>query len=205
MKTKTKPKVCADCGETWRRDPSPMVIDETWRAIGCEPQTMLCDMCLSSNYGWLRPGAPGRHRPAFDSPHRSVAQIGAVKVGRAQTIGRPHLWRLPDRIDTEGKIVVASNPEAIAAFIKSHAPYVVRIGLETGATSRSIAGKAVPAGTMAVVRSPDFLRALNQRDRACNIDPPTSSYAIMRRASPYRGENSGPGKDDRGEDTETRN
>src|SRR5438132_14376590 len=56
---------------------------------------------------------------------------------------------------------------------------------------------------MAVVRSPDFLRALNQRDCACNIDPPASSYAIMRRAGPYRGENSGPGKDDRGElDTE---
>jgi hypothetical protein len=32
-----------------------------------------------------------------------------------------------------------------------------------------------------------------------NIDPPTSSYAIMRRARPYRGENSGPGKDVRGE------
>src|SRR5262245_4790490 len=59
---------------------------------------------------------------------------------------------------------------------------------------------------MAVVRSPDFLRALNRRDCACNIDPPASSYAIMRRAGPYRGENSGPGKDDRGElDTKTRN
>jgi hypothetical protein len=44
-----------------------------------------------------------------------------------------------------------------------------------------------------------FLRALNQRDYACNIDPPVSSYAIMRRAGPYRGENSGPGKDVRGE------
>src|SRR5919204_5541883 len=70
--------------------------------------------------------------------------------------------------------------------------------------SRGTPGKDVPAGTMAVVRSPDFLRALKQRDCACNIDPPASSYAIMRRASPYRGENSGPGKDDRGElDTET--
>ena len=50
------------------------------------------------------------------------------------------------------------------------------------------------------------MRALNQRDCACNIDPPASSYVIMRRAGPYRGENSGPGKDDRGElDTETRN
>jgi transposase len=42
-------------------------------------------------------------------------------------------------VDGTGKIVregtVASNPEAIAAFIRSHAPHVVRIGLETGATS----------------------------------------------------------------------
>ena len=42
-------------------------------------------------------------------------------------------------VDGTGKIVregmVASNPEAIAAFIKSHARHVVRIGLEAGATS----------------------------------------------------------------------
>ena len=57
-----------------------------------------------------------------------------------------------------------------------------------------------------MVRSSDFLRAFEQSDRAFNIDPPASSYAIMRRAHPYRGENSEPGKDDRGElDTETRN
>src|SRR5262249_16367322 len=68
------------------------------------------------------------------------------------------------------------------------------------------AGKDVPARTMAVVRSSDFLRALEQRNRDCNIDPPTSSYAIMWRARPYRGENSGPGRDDRGElDTQARN
>src|SRR5271156_6137276 len=50
-----------------------------------------------------------------------------------------------------------------------------------------------PAGTVAVavVRSSDFLRAFEQSDRDFNIDPPTSSYAIMRRARPYRGENSG--------------
>jgi hypothetical protein len=41
---------------------------------------------------------------------------------------------------------------------------------------------------------------------ASSIDPPTASYAIMRRARPYRGENSGPGKDRCGElDTQTRN
>src|SRR5215471_5192506 len=42
-------------------------------------------------------------------------------------------------VDQTGKIVregvVASDPEAIAVFIKSHAPHAVRVGLETGATS----------------------------------------------------------------------
>jgi transposase len=37
------------------------------------------------------------------------------------------------KIEREG--VVASDPESIAAFVKSHAPHVARIGLETGATS----------------------------------------------------------------------
>ena len=47
---------------------------------------------------------------------------------------------------------------------------------------------------------------LNRAKRASHIDPPASSYAIMRRARPYRGENSEPGKDDRGElDSQTRN
>jgi transposase len=42
-------------------------------------------------------------------------------------------------VDRTGKVeregVVASDPEAIATFIKLHAPHVVRIGLESGATS----------------------------------------------------------------------
>jgi transposase len=42
-------------------------------------------------------------------------------------------------VDQTGKIeregMVASNPEAIAEFIKSHAPHVARVGLETGATA----------------------------------------------------------------------
>src|SRR5438477_10758789 len=42
-------------------------------------------------------------------------------------------------VDRTGKIqregVVHSDPEAIATFIKLHASHVVRIGLETGATS----------------------------------------------------------------------
>ena len=42
-------------------------------------------------------------------------------------------------VDRSGKIeregVVTSAPETIAAFVKSHAPHVARIGLEAGATS----------------------------------------------------------------------
>ena len=42
-------------------------------------------------------------------------------------------------VDQTGKIVregvVTSDPETIAAFIKSHAPHVARVGLEAGATS----------------------------------------------------------------------
>jgi Transposase and inactivated derivatives len=37
------------------------------------------------------------------------------------------------KIEREG--VVTSDPETIAAFVKSHAPHVARIGLEAGATS----------------------------------------------------------------------
>jgi hypothetical protein len=40
---------------------------------------------------------------------------------------------------------------------------------------------------------------LERAKRASHIDPPASSYAIMRRASPYRGENPGPGKGVEGE------
>src|SRR5258706_1566172 len=40
---------------------------------------------------------------------------------------------------------------------------------------------------------------LERAERASHIDPPASSYAIMQRASPYCGENPGPGKDVDGE------
>ena len=51
-----------------------------------------------------------------------------------------------------------------------------------------------------------FFASVRKADRDCNIEPPASPYAIMRRAYPYRGENSGPGKDIVGKlDTQTRN
>src|SRR5207249_10962778 len=40
---------------------------------------------------------------------------------------------------------------------------------------------------------------LERAERASHIDPPASSYAIIQRASPYCGENPGPGKDVHGE------
>ena len=39
-----------------------------------------------------------------------------------------------------------------------------------------------------------FFARVRKADRDCNIEPPASPYAIMRRVHPYRGENSGPGK-----------
>ena len=51
-----------------------------------------------------------------------------------------------------------------------------------------------------------FCASARKADRDCNIESPASHYAIMRRAYPYRGENSEPGKDIVGElDTQTRN
>src|SRR5215813_1319591 len=63
---------------------------------------------------------------------------------------------------------------------------------------RRAAEANVPAGTLALVRSLLALRC-SRAKRASHIDPPASSYAIMRRARPYRGENPVPGKDVRGE------
>ena len=51
-----------------------------------------------------------------------------------------------------------------------------------------------------------FFASARKADRDCNIEPPASPYAIMRRAYPYRGENSGPGKDIVGKlETQARN
>ena len=129
-------------------------------------------------------------------------------------------------VDGTGKIVregmIASNPEAIAAFIKSHAPHVTRIGLETGATSTCLWTELNKIGLPVICIDARHAKAALRDDGGgeivrffawldlghCvyNIDPPASPYAIMRRACPYRGENCGPGMDDRGElDIRSRN
>jgi hypothetical protein len=56
---------------------------------------------------------------------------------------------------------------------------------------------SLPGREMA--RSTDFMRAPQRATATVNIDPPASSQPIMRGANPHRGENGGPGKDDRGE------
>jgi hypothetical protein len=61
---------------------------------------------------------------------------------------------------------------------------------------------------MAGVSKPASLKGMTDRPSAadCNIEPPASPYAIMRRVHPYRGENSGPARTIVGElDTQTRN
>ena len=76
-----------------------------------------------------------------------------------------------------------------------------------GCQSTCVAGQPFPpssgkqrpcrdAGVGAI--APGFAM-LARAKRASHIDPPPSSYAIIRRARPYRGENPGPGKDVHGE------
>jgi hypothetical protein len=87
-----------------------------------------------------------------------------------------------------------SSSGSLAKFIANHraSSRVIRFG-------RRAVRRRDMSGIGGEAESSDFLRAFEQSDRAFNIDPPASSYAIMRRARPYRGENSEPGKDDRGE------
>ena len=76
-----------------------------------------------------------------------------------------------------------------------YAACMPRINLRSRATFPRVAGKPRPcryAGVGAI--APGFAM-LARANRASHIDPPASSYAIMRRACPYRGENPGPGKD----------
>jgi|SRR6516225_6758636 len=49
------------------------------------------------------------------------------------------------------------------------------------------------------IKNSSAIAMLVRAKRASHIDPPASSYANMRRARPYRGENNGPGKDIHGE------
>ena len=63
----------------------------------------------------------------------------------------------------------------------------------------STSGKRRPCRDAGVGAIAPGFAMLERAKRASHIDPPASSYAIMRRACPYRGENTGPGKDVHGE------
>src|SRR6266567_4553183 len=89
------------------------------------------------------------------SSHTPALRISSPGIDKAHLMGPLQSWRTAMEhyvgldvslkltaiciVDRTGKIeregVVASDPETIAAFVKSHAPHVARIGLETGATS----------------------------------------------------------------------
>src|SRR3954452_9354595 len=66
-------------------------------------------------------------------------------------------------------------------------------------SSRRTAGVNRPCRDAGVGDIAPGFAVLERAKRASHIDPLTSSYAIMRRARPYRGENHGPGKDVQGE------
>ena len=60
-------------------------------------------------------------------------------------------------------------------------------------------GRECPCRDAGVGEIAPGFAVLERAKRASHIDPPASSYAIMPRARPYRGENHGPGKDVQGE------
>jgi hypothetical protein len=69
------------------------------------------------------------------------------------------------------------------------------INLRSRTTFPRVAGKQRPCRDAGVGAIAPGFAMLARAKRASHIDPPPSSYAIMRRACPYRGENPGPGKD----------
>ena len=74
-----------------------------------------------------------------------------------------------------------------------------RQSLRSRTTFPRVAGKQRPCRDAGVGAIAPGFAMLARAKRASHIDPPPSSYAIMRRACPYRGENPGPGKDVHGE------
>ena len=66
------------------------------------------------------------------------------------------------------------------------------------AESRPASGSERPCRDAGVGEIALGFAMLKRAKRASHIDPPASSYAIMRRARPYRGENPAPGKDAHG-------
>src|SRR5215813_175886 len=95
----------------------------TWGNSGLKPYSGFGNQ-LSSN----RQGSPhGALQSWRDAMEHYVGLDVSLKLTAICIVDRT------EKIEREG--VVASDPKTIAAFIKSHAPHVARVGLETGATS----------------------------------------------------------------------
>jgi hypothetical protein len=98
---------------------------------------------------------------------------------------RPHLTVVADQSVGGDPVFSASSPRAFSTWRVATSPFPLwgRAG-EGVVLLREMRHELAPPNA-----SPqdDFLRTLNQRDCACNIHPPASSYAIMRRAGPYCG------------------
>jgi len=81
----------------------------------------------------VRLGRPNRLGPTTPLPNRHRRKAATVGLDVSLKLTAICIVDRTGKIQREG--VVPSDPEAIAAFIESHAPHVTRIGLETGATS----------------------------------------------------------------------
>lgn len=80
--------------------------------------------------------------------------------------------------------MVISDPEAIAGFVRVKAAGAIRIGVETGPTATwlwtELKRHGLPVICIDALRDRPMLCERSWGDRNFNMDPPASSYAIMR-------------------------
>src|SRR5262245_11921030 len=80
---------CVDCGETWSRDPAPMVTDKIWKELQLLENDLICESCMHErfdfflerpmrfgdlircpfNFGWARPTARDDEPVSFYDPY----------------------------------------------------------------------------------------------------------------------------------------
>jgi hypothetical protein len=76
-----------------RRPPAPALGNGRVQKLARRALVALGTASTSEVLGWTRCRGEVRKRD-YRTAHRVLGEIGAVRVGRASTIGRPWLWKL---------------------------------------------------------------------------------------------------------------
>ena len=141
------------------------------RALGVSRQLVVGDLLPLPNRSMSPQQTPSRLRINVSS--------GASRFIPGRTVSpRKALLSLPSRARCQFFDTREFRPWAGRTYVAQRAP-----GRSQG--SRNTAGKRRPCRDGGEIAQ--FFACAQKSDGAFNIDPPTSSYAIMRRAKPYRG------------------